>query len=92
MSKDILNAATALRPTCKERRTLRGEKKHKKCFKESIKKWSTALGNFCVRDKSRQPQKKILPFPIMQCCFYSSHNFGDIKSDDTLISNQPQQN
>lgn len=65
MSKDILNAATALGPTCKERRTLRGGKKleHKKCFKESIKKWSTALGNFCIRETNQGNHTKNSTFP-----------------------------
>lgn len=81
MPNDILDTATALRPTRKERRTLR-KKNNKNCFKENINKWSTALGNTCIRKTNQATtEKKILPFPIMHCCFYPSHNFGDIKSE-----------
>lgn len=66
MPKDTPNAATALGPTGKERRTLRGEKnklEHKKCFKENTKKWSTALGNICIRKPSKATTKKTSNFP-----------------------------
>jgi len=70
MPNDILNAATALGPTRKESRTLRKKKqtknlKHKECFKENINfnKWSTALGNICIRKTNQATTKKNSAFP-----------------------------
>lgn len=72
MPDDILNAATALGPTCKERKTLRKKKpktrnlKHKKYFKEKI---LTSGLYLYKKNKSGNHEKKFYLSPLCSVVF-----------------------